>query len=157
MSAIALRMNSYRLSQRAGVRRLSSQRFVSKRSGAIMNRQSADLRRAARPFLAVATLALLGSPLASRADAAEQALDACVQAFVAASVPKGHPVVVDKLHSASGPLDASSRTYRIVMTATGTTSGRQIAKSTCVANRVGEVIALNGRRPQLAQTAIANN
>jgi hypothetical protein len=123
-----------------------------------MNRQSAHLHRASRPILAMATLALLGSPLASRADAAAQAIDACVQAFVAAHLPKEQPVVVDKQNISSGPLDAQTRTYRIVLTATGTTSGRQIAKSTCVANRSGEVIALNGRRPpQLVRTAIATN
>ena len=61
-----------------------------------MNRQSANLHRTSRATLAVATLALLGSPLASRADAVEQAMDACVQAFVAASLPKEQRVVVDK-------------------------------------------------------------
>ena len=121
-----------------------------------MNRQSAHLHRASRPLLAVATLALLGSPLTGRADAGEQAMDACVQAFVAASLPQGQRVVVDKQNSASGPLDAHTRTYRVVLIATGTTSGRQIAKSVCIANRDGEVIALNGRRPpRLAQTTVA--
>ena len=112
-----------------------------------MNRRSANLHRASRATLAVATLALLGSPLASRADAVDKAMDACVQAFVAASLPKEQRVVVDKMNSAIGPMDAQSRTYRIVLKATGTTSGREIAKSVCVANRNGEVIALNGRRP----------
>jgi len=122
-----------------------------------MNRQSANLRRASRATLAVATLALLGSPLAGRADAVEKAMDACVQAFVAASLPKEQRVVVDKTSAAIGPMDAQSRTYRIVMKATGTTSGREIAKSVCVTNRNGKVIALNGRRtPQLA-VAVANN
>jgi len=42
-----------------------------------------------RPILAATTtLALLASPLASRADAVTQAMDACVQAFVAANLPK---------------------------------------------------------------------
>ena len=112
-----------------------------------------------RPILAVATtLALLGSPLASRADAQDQAMDACVQAFVAANLPKEQPVVVDKQNSAIGPLDAQSRTYRIVLVATGKTSGRQIAKTVCVASRAGAVISLNGRRPpQLAQATVATN
>jgi hypothetical protein len=111
-----------------------------------------------RPILAVATLALLGSPLASRADAVEQAMNACVQAFVAANLPKEQRVVVDKENFAAGPLDAQTRTYRIVLIATGKTSGRQIAKNVCVANRSGEVVALNGRRPsQLAETTIATN
>lgn len=109
-----------------------------------MNRQ--HLHRTPRPILAVATLALLGSPLASRADAVEHAMDACVQAFVAQHLPKGQPVVVDKQNFVVGPLDAHTRTYRVVLIATGTTSGRQIAKSTCVANRDGDVIAFNGRR-----------
>jgi hypothetical protein len=114
-----------------------------------MNRQT---------LLVIAALALLGSPLVSRADAAEQAMDACVQAFVAASLPKGQRVVVDKRNIASGPLDAHTRTYRVVLTAIGTTSGRQIAKSTCIANRDGEVIALNGRRPpRPVEATVATN
>ena len=121
-----------------------------------MNRPSADLHRASLPVLAVATLALLGSPLVSRADAVEQATDACVQAFVAASLPKGQRVVVDKTKFVSGRLDAQSRTYRIVLKATGSTSGRQLAKGVCVANRDGEVIALNGRRPPKLTQAVAS-
>lgn len=111
-----------------------------------------------RHILAVATLALLASPLVSRADAEAQAMDACVQAFVAANLPKEQPVIVDKEHSVTGPLDAQTRTYRIVLIATGKTSGRQIAKNVCVANRAGEVIALDGRRPpRLAQATVATN
>ena len=111
-----------------------------------------------RSILAVATLALLGSPLASRADAVAQAMDACVQAFVAANLPKEQRFVIDKENFATVPLDAQTQTYRIVLIATGKTSGRQIAKSLCVANRAGEVIALNGRRPpQLAQATVATN
>jgi hypothetical protein len=122
-----------------------------------MNHRSANLHRASRATLAVATLALLGSPLASRADAGEQAMDACVQAFVAANLPKEQRVVVDKLNSAIGPMDAQSRTFRIVLKATGTTSGREIAKGVCVTNRNGEVIALNGKRPPRLTQAVANN
>jgi hypothetical protein len=111
-----------------------------------------------RPILAATTtLALLASPLASRADAVAQAMDACVQAFVAANLPKEQRVVVDKENFVTGPLDAQTRTYRIVLIATGKTSGRQIAKSVCVANRAGEVVALNGRRPQPAPATVATN
>jgi len=113
-----------------------------------------------RSIFAVATLALFGSPLASRADvdARAHAMDACVQAFVAASLPKEQPIVIDKENFASGPLDKQTRTYRIVLIATGKTSGRQIAKSVCIANRAGEVIALNGRRPaQPAAATVATN
>jgi hypothetical protein len=111
-----------------------------------------------RPLLALATLTLFASSLASRADTVEQAMDACVQAFVAANLPKEQRVVIDKENFAAGPLDAQTRTYRIVMIATGKTSGRQIAKSVCIANRAGAVIALDGRRPpQLAETKVATN
>jgi hypothetical protein len=111
-----------------------------------------------RPILAVATLALLGSPLASRADTFGLAMDACVQAFVAANLPKEQPVVVDKTSLVSSPLDGQSSTHRIVLIATGKTSGRQIAKSVCVANRAGKVIEMNGRRPpQLAAATVATN
>jgi hypothetical protein len=111
-----------------------------------------------RPILAVAALAVLVCPLASRADSAEQAINACVQAFVAANLPKEQRVIVDKENFAVGPLDAQTRTHRIVLVATGKTSGRQIAKSVCIATRAGEVIALDGRRPPaLAETRIATN
>jgi len=112
-----------------------------------------------RPILAVATtFALLASPLASRADADSHAMDACVQAFVAANLPKEQPVIVDKETSVIGPVDAQTGTYRIVLIATGKTSGRQIAKNVCIANRAGEVIALNGRRPpRVAQATVATN
>ena len=111
-----------------------------------------------RPILAVTTtLALLVSPLASRADAVEQAMDACVQAFVAANLPKEQRFIVDKENFSIGPIDAQARTYRIVLIATGKTSGRQIAKNVCIANRAGAVIALNGRRPPPAQATVATN
>jgi len=101
---------------------------------------------------------MFGCPLASRADAVAPAMEACVQAFVATNLPKEQPVIVDKQNLANVPLDAQTRTYRIVLIATGKTSGRQIAKSVCIANRAGAVIALNGRRPpQLAEATVATN
>jgi hypothetical protein len=122
-----------------------------------MHPSSTVLSRASRRVLAVATLSLLASPLVSSADAVEQAMDACVQAFVAANLPKEQPVVVDKSKMASGPLDAKSRGYRIVLKATGSTSGREIAKGVCIANRDGEVVALNGKRPPKLAQAVASN
>jgi hypothetical protein len=122
-----------------------------------MHPSSTVFYRASRGVLAVATLSLLAAPLVSGADAIEQATDACVQAFVAASLPKEQRVIVDKSKFASGPLDSRSRTYRIVLKATGTTSGRQLAQGVCVANRAGEVIALNGKRPPKLTQAVASN
>jgi hypothetical protein len=116
-----------------------------------------NVRGAMRHAAVVTAMGLLGSPLASHANPSEQAINACVQAFVAANLPKEQRVVVDKQSIAREPLDQRSRTYRISLAATGATSGRQIAKGTCIADRNGEIIRLNGRRPtQLSQTASAS-
>jgi hypothetical protein len=58
-------------------------------------------------------------------------------AFVAANLPKEQRVIVDTENFAISPLDAQSHTYRIVLIATGKTSGRQIAKNVCVAKPRG--------------------
>lgn len=125
-----------------------------------MNRYFVSLRTnlcgVMRHVVIMTTVSLLGAPLVSRADSSEQAIDACVQAFVAANLPKEQRVVVDKQNIVSGPLDVRSQTYRISLAATGATSGRQIARGTCIADRNGEVLRLNGRSPtQLSQTASA--
>ena len=122
-----------------------------------MHPSSKFFPRASRLTLVVTTLSFLGTPLVSSADGIEQALDACVQAFVAANLPKEQPVVVNKSHIVGEATDAQSRTFRIVLKATGSTSGRQLAKGVCVANRAGEVIALNGRRPPKLAQAVASN
>jgi hypothetical protein len=71
MSAIARRVKSNRLSPRACIRRLFLATFLlTDVSGA--NHEPTHLA-------AATTLALLASPLASRADAVTQAMDACVQ------------------------------------------------------------------------------
>lgn len=116
---------------------------------------SSATRHLLRRALIVTASSLLAAPLAS-ADSLDQAMDACAQAFVAASLPKQQPVVVEKLNTAYRAVDARSRTFHISLTATGRTSGRQFAKGTCVVNRSGEVVALNGKRlPQSAASAIA--
>jgi hypothetical protein len=97
------------------------------------------------------TMALLALPAASRADA-DAAMDACVQAFVDANIPKEHPVKVRKVQVAENPLNPPERAYRIVLTATGTKSGKRFARGTCTVDRHGEIIAMTARSstPQLA-------
>jgi hypothetical protein len=104
-------------------------------------------RRPLRGILIATTLSVLALPAASRAGGLDQAMDTCVQAFVAKRLPKEQRVVVDKRRSAYQALDSRSHTYRISLTATGRTSGRQLAKGTCVVDRTGEIIALDGMRP----------
>jgi hypothetical protein len=93
-----------------------------------------------------ASVALLALPVASRADA-DAAMDACVQAFVSANLPKDQPVSVRKIDTIDGPLAVQDRAYRIVLTATGKTSGKKLARATCIVARDGQIVALNGRSP----------
>ena len=90
---------------------------------------------------AIAALMLLAAPLGAHADD-EATMDACIQTFVAASLAKDQPIRVLK----SGPVPrALGRQYKIVLTATGTNSGKQLAKATCTVDRDRTVMAMNGK------------
>ena len=65
-----------------------------------------------------ASLALLALPITSHADS-DAAMEACVQAFVSANVPKEHPIKVRKVNLVDGPLAVQERAYRITITARG--------------------------------------
>ena len=74
----------------------------------------------------------------------------------AASLPKDQPVIVNKLRGMNRSFSSQSRSYEIVLTATGRTSGRRIAQATCVVDGSGEIIAFNGMRPaRSANRAVA--
>lgn len=90
---------------------------------------------------AVATVAL-AAPFATQADAA---MDTCIGAFVASNLPKEQPVKIRKDDGIASPLSVHSRAYKIVVTAKGMESGRYLARGTCVVDRSGAVIALNGK------------
>jgi hypothetical protein len=101
---------------------------------------------------AIAAITLLTAPLAASADDAAT-MDACIQTFVAASLPKDQPVRIFK----SGPTPrALGREYKIVLTATGTSSGKQLAKATCTVDRDRAVMAMNGKliRVRTADAAV---
>lgn len=89
----------------------------------------------------------------SPAARAERAMDDCVAAFVAAKLPKEQPLRIEKQGYVASPLDAQQRAYKIVVTATGAHSGKRLARSTCLVDRNGTLIAINGKRvrEQLAQ------
>lgn len=91
-----------------------------------------------------AALSLLATPLVHADD--EAAVDACVKAFVAASVPAQHPITVQMMDAAPSESDDRSRPYKIVLTATGLRSGERLATGTCLVDRKGEAVSLNGRR-----------
>jgi len=94
--------------------------------------------------IAAATV-LLAAPFTSQATSDDAAMDACINAFVAANLPKEQPVTVRKEEVAASPISVHARAYKIVVSATGVESGKRLARGTCLVNRHGEVVALNGK------------
>ena len=74
-----------------------------------------------------------------------QAVEACVKAFVAAKIPAEYPVSIDKNSITAMPADLMARSYRVALTATGATTGKAFATTTCHVSRDGTIIALEGR------------
>jgi hypothetical protein len=105
-------------------------------------------RKIACRLLLVALTALVAAPLLSQADAAtasdpDAAMDACVQAFVSASLEKQRSYTVETRDAI--PLSQLPSTYRIQLTAKGKQSGKQLARATCIVNPSGVVLTLNGK------------
>lgn len=94
--------------------------------------------------IAAATM-LLAAPFTSQAGTDDAAMDACINAFVAANLPKEQPVTVRKEEVAASPISIHARAYKIIVSATGVESGKRLARGTCLVNRAGQVVALNGK------------
>ena len=95
--------------------------------------------------IAAATV-LMAVPFTSQAANDDAAMDACINAFVSSNLPKEQPVkAVHKQEVADSPIAIHSRSYKIIVSATGVESGKRLARGTCIVNRAGEVIALNGK------------
>ena len=94
--------------------------------------------------LAAATLAL-AAPFATQAHNYDAAMDSCINAFVSSSLPKEQPVKIKKEEAANSPLSIHARAYKIVVSAKGVESGKFVARGTCIVDRSGAVIALNGK------------
>jgi hypothetical protein len=94
--------------------------------------------------IATATV-MLAVPFTSQAGNDDAAMDACINAFVASNLPKEQPVKVRKEEASVSPISVHARAYKIVVNATGVESGKRLARGTCIVNRSGEVIALNGK------------
>lgn len=87
----------------------------------------------------------LAAPFATQAHNYAAAMDSCINAFVAASLPKEQPVTIRKERTAASPISIHARAYRIVVSAKGVESGKYLARGTCIVDRSGEVVALNGK------------
>jgi hypothetical protein len=103
--------------------------------------------------IATATL-LLAAPVASQAHDYSQAMDSCINAFVASSSIKEHPLTVRKEDSVASPISSQARGYKIIVSAKGVESGKYLARGSCTVDRKGAVIALNGK-PLPTQLAAA--
>jgi hypothetical protein len=94
--------------------------------------------------IALATVAL-AAPFASQAHNDDTAMDSCINAFVAANLPKQQPVKVRKEVVAPNPIGMHARAYKIMVSAKGVESGKRLGRGTCIVDRSGQVITLNGR------------
>lgn len=94
--------------------------------------------------IAAATL-MMAAPVASQAHNYDAAMDSCIKAFVSSNVPQGHKVTVRKEEVAASPISIHARGYKIIVSAKGAESGKYLARGTCVVDRSGAVIALNGK------------
>lgn len=101
-----------------------------------------------RQAIAASGLAALAiTPVATYADGADRAIDACVKSFVDNYLPKGQIVRVRKVEPPTSPvtelLAIRAATFTIDLTARGARSGVELARARCVASRRGDVIVLD--------------
>lgn len=91
-------------------------------------------------------LVLVAAPFATHAGGADNALNACVSAFVETYVPKDRIVRVRKTHPPASVFDIRtnrSGAYTIALSARGAKSGELLAEARCVASGRGDVIVLD--------------
>ncbi|NLG77448.1 MAG: hypothetical protein GX535_14545 [Xanthomonadaceae bacterium] len=103
-------------------------------------------------FLLLGSCALIAvMPVASQAK--QDAMDTCIQAFVAEQLPQGHKIEVVKRDTGHRQW-TSSRRAPIKVSAKGKRSGKEYASATCEMNRQGELVAMvvKGARIRVAQS-----
>jgi hypothetical protein len=106
-------------------------------------------------LVTAASLPLFAAPMLSHASDAA-AVNACVNAFVSANLPKEQKFSVKTVEANKSPIDVYGRAQRISLVAIGVSSGKRLANATCIVARDGTVIALNGKSvttPALADAA----
>jgi hypothetical protein len=103
---------------------------------------------------AAATLVLIATPLAVRADEVS-IMQACATAFIAEALPKEQPVRVLTAGSAARRPDERQGGYEILLTATGSTSGRLLAKASCIVSGDRAAIVVKGKRTAVSLASVA--
>ena len=102
--------------------------------------------RIAKTLSIAAATVMLAAPFTSQAaNNYDAAMDTCIKAFVAANLPKEQPVTVRKEEAVQSPISIHARAYKINVSAKGVESGKYLARGTCIVDRSGSVVALNGK------------
>jgi hypothetical protein len=97
---------------------------------------------------------LLVAPLGVRADD-NAAMDACVKAFIAETLSKDQPTRIVTFDARERSPEARRASYRILLTATGSTSGKQLAKGSCTVERDRAAIWISGKRLPISLASTA--
>ena len=104
-----------------------------------------------KSLLFSALLPLIAAPSLSHAatsPAADASLDACVKAFVSANIDKDRHYSL--VTSDASSFDPSAARHVVTLKATGKSSGKQLAKATCVVDRNGITLTMNGKSSVIA-------
>lgn len=107
-----------------------------------------------RSLLFSALLPLIAAPSLSHAEArqvADASFDACVKAFVSASIEKNRPYSL--ITSDASTYDPYATRQVITLKATGKSTGKQLAKAKCVVDRNGVTLTMNGKSSVVADEA----
>ena len=101
--------------------------------------------RTSGAFCVAAAFACLVAPMASNADPASAAVDACVKSFIESNFTEDRVVQVRKRLEPTGSLHFiyPQPRYTIALTARGARSGEVLAQARCVAGARGNVIVLD--------------
>lgn len=101
--------------------------------------------RIAKSLSIAAASVALAAPFATQAHNYDAAMDSCINAFVSSSLPKEQPIKVRKEEAAPSAVNFHARAYKIVVSAKGVESGKHLARGTCIVDRTGDVVTLNGK------------
>ncbi|HEY5808835.1 MAG TPA: hypothetical protein VIT67_12750 [Povalibacter sp.] len=103
-----------------------------------------------KSLLLSALLPLIAAPSLGHAEAkpADASLDACVKAFVSANIEKDRHYSL--VTSDASSFDPDAAKHVVTLKATGKSSGKQLAKATCVVDRNGITLTMNGKSSVIA-------
>lgn len=102
------------------------------------------MNTARKLILIAASIPFFAAPAVSSADEAG-AMDACINAFVSANQLEDRKLRVKPLRSDGNRFAVHTPALKITLWARGVESGKLLAHGTCLVDRRGAVIAMNGQ------------